>query len=68
MLELFFERYSRASDMPMKYENDTLTFMLPPLPMKTRARMGFMSATLTEPFFRRAFDNREKETWRCRFP
>ena len=60
MLELFFERYSRASDMPMKYENDTLTFMLPPLPMKTRARMGFMSATLTEPFFRRAFDNREK--------
>ena len=60
-LELFFERYPRDADMPMKYENDTLTFMLPPLPMKTRARMGFMSATLDESFFRRCFDNRQEK-------
>jgi len=58
-LQLFFERYTRDADMPMKYENDTLTFMLPPLPMKTRARMGFMSATLNETMFRRAMDNRQ---------
>ncbi|MEH0007937.1 MAG: helix-turn-helix domain-containing protein [Flavobacteriales bacterium] len=57
--ELFFERYTRDADMPMKYENDTLTFYLPPLPMKTRARMGFMSATLDETLFRRAMDNRQ---------
>ena len=59
-LELFFERYPRDADMPMKYENDTLTFMLPPLPMKTRARMGFMSATLDETMFRRAMDSRQE--------
>ncbi|MYI35258.1 MAG: hypothetical protein F4118_02370 [Acidimicrobiaceae bacterium] len=58
-LELFFERYPRDADMPMKYENDTLTFYLPPLPMKTRARMGFMSATLDETAFRRAMDSRQ---------
>ena len=58
-LELFFERYPRDTDMPMKYENDTLTFYLPPLPMNTRARMGFMSATLNETMFRRAMDNRQ---------
>ena len=58
-LELFFQRYPRDADMPMKYENDTLTFLLPPLPMKTRARMGFMSATLYETMFRRAMDNRQ---------
>lgn len=58
-LELFFQRYPRDSDMPMKYENDTLTFYLPPLPLKTRARMGFMSATLNETMFRRAMDNRQ---------
>ena len=57
-LELFFERYGRDADMPMKYENDTLTFLLPPLPMKTRARMGFMSATLDETLFRQCFDTR----------
>mgnify|MGYP000723721254 CR=1 FL=1 len=60
-LELFYDRYKRDADMPMKYENDTLTFYLPPLPIKTRARMGFMSATLNETFFRRAMDNREKQ-------
>lgn len=59
LLELFFERYPRDADMPMKYENDTLTFYLPPLPMKTRARMGFMSATLDETAFRRAMDSRQ---------
>ena len=60
-LELFFQRYKRDADMPMKYENNTLTFYLPPLPMKTRARMGFMSATLSETFFRRVMDAREKK-------
>lgn len=60
-LELFFERYPRDADMPMKYENDTLTFLLPPLPMKTRARMGFMSATLDETLFRRCFDTRQEK-------
>ena len=60
-LELFFERYRRDADMPMKYENDTLTFLLPPLPMKTRARMGFMSATLDETLFRRCFDTRAEK-------
>ena len=58
-LELFFDRYTRDADMPMMYENDTLTFYLPPLPMPTRARMGFMSATLDETLFRRAMDNRQ---------
>ena len=58
-LELFFQRYPRDADMPMKYENDTLTFYLPPLPMKTRARMGFMAATLNETAFRRAMDSRQ---------
>lgn len=58
-LELFFQRYPRDADMPMKYENDTLTFYLPPMPMKTRARMGFMSATLDETAFRRAMDSRQ---------
>ena len=58
-LELFFERYERDADMPMTYENDTLTFYLPPLPMPTRARMGFMSATLNETMFRRAMDSRQ---------
>jgi len=58
-LELFFERYPRDADMPMGYENDTLTFLLPPMPMKTRARMGFMSATLDETLFRRAMDTRQ---------
>ena len=60
-LELFFERYGRDADMPMKYENDTLTFLLPPLPMKTRARMGFMSATLQETLFRRTFSSRQEK-------
>ena len=60
-LELFFERYPRDADMPMKYENDTLTFLFPPLPMKTRARMGFMSATLQETLFRRAFQTRQEK-------
>ena len=60
-LELFFQRYRRDADMPMKYENDTLTFLLPPLPMKTRARMGFMSATLNETLFRRGFDTRQEK-------
>ncbi|MCG9133857.1 PriCT-2 domain-containing protein [Candidatus Poribacteria bacterium] len=60
-LQLFFERYPRDADMPMRYENETLTFMLPPLPMKTRARMGFTSATLNETFFRRAMDNRNRK-------
>ena len=60
-LELFFERYPRDADMPMFYPDGTLTFMLPPLPMKTRARMGFKSATLNETFFRRVMDNREKQ-------
>lgn len=58
-LELFFQRYPRDTDMPMKYENDTLTFLLPPLPMPTRARMGFMSATLDETLFRRTFSSRQ---------
>ena len=58
-MELFFERYPRDADMPMKYENDTLTFLLPPLPMPTRARMGFMSATLDETLFRRTFSSRQ---------
>ena len=58
-LELFFERYPRDADMPMKYENDTLTFYSSPLPLKTRARMGFMSATLDETLFRRTMDNRQ---------
>ena len=57
--ELFFERYKRDADMPMKYDNDTLTFLLPPLPMPTRARMGFMSATLDETLFRRTFSSRQ---------
>ena len=60
-LELFFQRYPRDADMPMFYPDGTLTFYLPPLPMKTRARMGFMSATLNETFFRRVMDNREKK-------
>ena len=60
-LELFFERYPRDADMPMKYENNTLTFLLPPLPMKTRARMGFMSATLDENLFRRTFSTRQEK-------
>ena len=60
-LEIFFERYPRDADMPMKYENDTLTFLLPPLPMPTRARMGFMSATLNETFFSRCFDTRQEK-------
>ena len=60
-MELFFERYPRDADMPMKYENDTLTFLFPPLPMKTRARMGFMSATLQETLFRRAFQTRQEK-------
>ena len=60
-LELFFQRYPRDADMPMKYENDTLTFYMPPLPIKTRARMGFMSATLDETQFRRCFDGREEK-------
>ena len=60
-LELFFERYKRDADMPMTYENDTLTFLLPPLPLKTRARMGFMSATLDAVLFRRCFDTREEK-------
>ena len=60
-LELFFERYGRDTDMPMKYENDTLTFLLPPLPMKTRARMGFMSAALQENLFRRTFSSRQEK-------
>ena len=60
-LELFFERYPRDADMPMFYPDGTLTFYLPPMPMKTRARMGFMSATLNETFFRRVMDNREKK-------
>ena len=58
-LETFFDRYKRDADMPMTYENDTLTFLLPPLPMHTRARMGFMSATLDETLFRRAMDSRQ---------
>ena len=60
-LQLFFERYPRDADMPMRYENDILTFLLPPLPLKTRARMGFTSATLNETFFRRAMDNRQSK-------
>ena len=60
-LELFFERYPRDADMPMRYEDDTLTFLLPPLPMHTRARMGFMSATLDETLFWRCFDTREEK-------
>lgn len=58
-LETFFERYPRAEDAPIKYENETLTFMLPAMPLKTEKRIGFMGASLDEVLFKRGLPQTE---------
>ena len=60
-LELFFNIYKHAETAPIAWEDNTLTFYLPPLPTYTKARVILMSATLKEAFFRQVFRNRQEK-------
>ena len=60
-LELFFDVYKHAESAPIAWEDNTLTFHIPPLPHFTRSRVILMSATLNETFFRQVFKIREEK-------
>ena len=58
-LEMFFSLYTHAETAPMEWQDDALTFSLPPTPLYTTSRVLCMSATLNETFFRQVFKNRQ---------
>lgn len=60
-LEMFFDVFEHADTAPLTWENNTLTFYLPPLPVYTKARVVLMSATLNETFFRQVFSARQQK-------
>ena len=62
-LELFFEQYPDPDRAPMKWEKNTLSFAIPPLPMYTKSRVICMSATLEKETFLHTFKHRQEK--RC---
>lgn len=54
-LELFFDMYPHADNAPIQYSEGVLAFAIAPILPKTKARIGFMGATLQEEHLRRAF-------------
>lgn len=55
LLELFFDVYKHADNAPIRYHEGILSFAIPPILPKTKARIGFMGATLQQEHLRRAF-------------
>lgn len=54
-LELFFDMYPYADNAPIRYSEGVLSFAIAPILPKTKARIGFMGATLQEEHLKRAF-------------
>lgn len=54
-LELFFDIYPYAENAPIHYGEGVLSFAIAPILPKTKARIGFMGATLQEEHLHRAF-------------
>lgn len=54
-LTTFFDYYARSADAPIAYHNETLQFALPPYLHDEIGRAVFMSATLDDNLFTRAF-------------
>lgn len=54
-LELFFDMYPHAPNAPIIYSDGVLSFALAPILPKTKARIGFMGATLQQEHLKRAF-------------
>ncbi len=54
-LELFFDCYPYTENAPIHYHDGVLSFAMPPLLPKTKARIGFIGATLKEEHLKRAF-------------
>ena len=60
-LELFFEQYPDPDRAPMRWEKNTLSFAIPPLPMYTQSRVIAMSATLEKETFLHTFKHRQEK-------
>ena len=60
-LKRFLTHYTRDADAPMVWYDEVLQFWVPPLLHPSMKRFLFMSATLTERDFRRAFPYEEIE-------
>jgi hypothetical protein len=60
-LKRFLAHYTRDADAPMVWYDEVLQFWVPPLLHPSMKRFLFMSATLTERDFRRAFPYEEIE-------
>ena len=56
-LERFFDHYPREVDAPIRWHEDTLTFVTPPKLSKWIDKAIFMCATLNLGLFKRAFPN-----------
>ena len=60
-LEIFFEQYPDPDRAPMRWEKNTLSFAMPPLPMHTKSRVICMSATLEKETFLHTFKHRQEK-------
>ena len=58
-LKRFFTHYTRDTDAPMVWYDNTLWFHVPPAPHPSVQRLLFLSATLTEGDLQRAFPDEE---------
>ena len=54
-LEIFFDIYQHGEDAPIRYNDGILSFAIKPILPKTKARIGFMGATLQEDHLKRSF-------------
>lgn len=60
-LELFFDKYADDETAPLRWENNTLTFPIPPLPLYSPSRVICMNATLEETTFLKTFEARQQK-------
>lgn len=60
-LEMFFEQYPNPDRAPMRWEKNTLSFAIPPLPMYTKSRVICMSATAEKHTFLHTFKHRQEK-------
>ena len=63
-LKCFFDYYTRDADAPIRLNNNSLLFKIPPRLHEHVKRLLLLSSTISEPHFRKAFSDEKIELFR----